>query len=137
MEHARHHETDLGFVGPSGAGDGRFHFGRSVLKDLKSMTGRDQHRHPGGLGRAHHGHQIVLREDPFDRDDLGMVGRDPAFQSFFDGQQSYGGLGLGRGSDDASLDQASAARTAINDADATSGQTWVDPEHSHDASYPR
>ena len=67
------HRAHLRLVGAAAAGDRGLDLAGRVQRDREPAAGGDQQRDAAGLGRAHHGADVVLAEDPLDGDGVGLV----------------------------------------------------------------
>ena len=131
-EQPGHHRGDLGLVGAAAAGDGGLDLARGVQGDRQAAARGDQQRDAAGLGGAHDGAEVVLGEDPLDRDRVGRVPVDPVLDAALDGDQALRQRQLGGGAHHAHADQAQRSPDrALDHADTAAGQAGVDPEHAH------
>ena len=87
---------------------------------------------PGCLGRAHHRADVVLGEDPLDRDGIGLVLVEPRLQCPLDRDQPGAEVVVGRGAHDVDGHGAQGpAERALDDAETAAGQPGVDAQHAH------
>ena len=132
-EQPGHHRGDLGLVGAAAAGDRGLDLARGVQRDRQPAAGGDQQRDAAGLGGAHDGAEVVLGEDPLDRDRVGRVPVDPVLDAALDRDQALRQRQRRRTvrTTPTSTRRQRPPDRALDHADTAAGQAGVDPEHAH------
>ncbi|GAB3360472.1 hypothetical protein GCM10027452_25600 [Micromonospora halotolerans] len=124
-------------LGLPGTGHRRLHLARRVGLHGQAGPRPGEHGDPAGLGRAHHGADVVLTEDPLDGHGVGAVLGDQVGERAVQVQQAQRQVVAGVGVDHVVGDQgAGTARHALDHADPAPGQPRVDAQHAHAASSP-
>ncbi len=131
-QHARDHRSDLRLVGGTVSRDRRLDLARCVQSDRETMLGTQRQRDAARLRGAHHGAEVVLREDALDRHRCRGVLGEHEPDALRHREQPFGERHLRRRLDDADIHESGPpVRRDIDDADAATGQSRVDTEHAH------
>ena len=125
------HQPHLRLVGASGTGHRGLHLRGRVQLHRQAPAGGADDRHGAGLGGAHHGTDVGLREDPLDRDGVRPVLVEPGLEGHLQGDQAGAERGVGRGAHHPDVHEGDPARGAVHDAQAAPGQPGVDSQHPH------
>ncbi len=80
-----HHGADLRLVGAAAAGDGGLDLAGGVQRDRQAAPGGHDDGDRAGLRGAHDRADVVLAEDPLDRDRVGPVLVEPLLDAALDG----------------------------------------------------
>jgi hypothetical protein len=130
----RDHVRHLRLVSAAAARHGGLDLAGRVQSHRQPASGCAHDRHRAGLRRSHDRPHVVLAENPFDGDRIGLVPVQPLADLLIKYQQPAADVGAWRRPDDGCARQPKwHARPAFDHSKAAPGQAGIDPEHPHAA----
>jgi hypothetical protein len=135
LQDSGHHGGYLRLISASIPRHGSLDLSRGVRGDCDPAASGDQKAHCRRLSRTHRAADIVLAEHPLDRDDVGLELAYKGFEGLLDEKEPLWQGQIGRRGDHADVKGIeSAPRGSGDHGHATTGETGINPENTHDPS---
>lgn len=129
-EQGLHHRTDLILASRARASDRLLDLVRRILRDIAPGTGRLGHGQAARHAHAHRRRDIVLKQHPFDRDDVGTKFDDQGTKFCLHLRQPVRKIERWVGANHPGSNRPRAT-TMLDTAIATPRETGIDSQHEH------